>query len=333
MSAVRKRDVAGALGALVVLAACGSAAPPPLTAISTLLSDALDQLNSASSVHLVMDYTIGNGKFHTDIHVELPSNLTGAVTQNAVTVQVVQSGGKLFVQGQDYISEYGSSYEGKLVGNRWMLDEPGNLRATPLDVDTLMGMGRALLKREFHGKRIDHVVAGAEFTAELTGDFGAMYVMEEPPHRLVKFETASGYVPAEGYSDVTAELLEYGDTVSIALPADFADLNDPTTLPPEYDVKGQWNFDRCDSSGCGFNATVENLGGTFATPAPSTFTLTLTHANHTLIDKCSGNIPVVAHDGTTTIGCRVTSRAWLNFAYAGGEYYGQITIDNPPYDG
>jgi hypothetical protein len=328
---------AGLVVATMTLAlACGSspaAAVIQLTPTQTLVSEATKDLASASSYHLVISYTQDFVAFKADLHIRPPSDAVGWVSvNNSSPLQVIQTGGTLYIQGQDFVAEYGGSYEAKLFGDRWIAFTPGIVRTTVLDMVNLTALPAAFLKLQ-PGTRVDHVAAATESTAELEGAWGAMYIGELPPHALVKVESANGFVPVQGFSNVSLELLGYNDTVDIKAPADFADLHNPSTLPPYFELAGGWKWGRCDWQACGFTATVTNRGGTYPS-APSTFTFTIRlNVSFRYIDKCAGKVPLVTAGKTVKIGCLVTSDAWYRIATRGVTIVGDLVIQNPSYSG
>jgi len=321
---------------LTLTAACGSTnlvAAVPVTDTKTLVADALKEAGSATSYHMVVSYEQGiQVDVQADLHVSLPSDATGTVTENGNTVNFLQTGGKEYVQGKDFISEYGGSNEGVLFGDRWVVVTPDLLRSPLVDMSALTSLPAFFLNIHFTGKRVDHVPAATESTAELESTWGNLYISELPPHRLVKVETKNGFVAAGGLTNVSFELLEFGDTVDVQAPDGFADMANPTTLPPEYQLAGQWKWGTCTYYvECGFNGTVQNIGGTYPAPA-STYVFNLyTYPAKSYLGRCGGPIRVVANKKTVNIGCLVASAAYR--AYAGAEVWGSVSINNPAYNG
>ncbi len=318
---------------MILIAACGTAAPPALTSTPALISGAVARLEAARTYHLVMTYTQDYAAFSLDLHVSLPGDAVGTVTVNGSTpLDVLQTGGRLFVHGQEFVSEYDGSRDGRLFGDRWVLATPDMIRVAVLDLPDLTAIPAVVLEADFLGTRVDHVPAATESTAQLRAAYGSLYITELPPHALVKFQGSPGFIPVHGFSNVSFEILGYDDPVDIQAPAQFADPTNPATLPPSYSMAGKWSWLACDQRSCGFKMTVVNNGGAYP-DAPSTFRFDLTRTNGSLIDRCSGQIPVVPHGATTGISCRVAGQAWRSWAYGGGYFYGQPFLDNPAYDG
>lgn len=332
---MRHRHVALVISVLLLGSACGSSlVADVVTDTSTLISDATTQLTNATSYHLVISFSEGpQANFNDDLHMKLPTDATGTVTENGVAVNVLQTGGNQYLQSRDFITEFGGSYDGRLYGDRWVLATPDLVRTPVLDMNQLSILVMSFLKLDFHGKRIDHVPAATASTAELKSTWGNLYIEELPPHRLVKVESAAGFVATAGYSDVNFELFEYGEPVDVAVPTGYADPNDLSTLPPRYDWVGTWKWGTCIfESECGFTGTVQNLGGTYpAAPSTYTFDLYRTPSNQGLLGKCSGTIRNVGMKKTVGIGCLVTSAGFRSFT--GTTVWGDANIDNPSYDG
>ncbi len=335
---MRRRPVAALAVALFTLtAACGTAtnlvAAEPLTDTKTLIADALTEARTATTYHMVISYEQGlQTDIQADLHISLPSDAMGTISENGNSVNFIQTGGSQYVQGKDFISEYGGSNEGALFGDRWVVVTANLLQSPLVDVGTLASLAAYFLNIDFTGKRVDHVAAATESTAELVEAWGNLYISELPPHRLVKVETKNHFVASGGLSNVNLELLEFGDPVDVQPAAGFADLTNPATLPPDYQLTGQWKWGTCIYGvECGFNGTVHNLGGTYAAP-PSTYIFNLySYPAHRLLGDCGGAIRVVATSKTVGIGCMVASSAYRS--YTGGEVWGDVTIDNPAYDG
>jgi hypothetical protein len=335
MSAVRRRNGALIAAVIALVTACGTTRPPALTSTSTLLSDALTRMQAATTYHVLMSYTQDFGDFSVDLHIRLPNDAYGMVTvDGGAPLQVIQTGDKLYVQGQEFVSEYGGSRDGRLFGSRWILSTPDLLRLTVLDLPNLTAILSAVLKADFEGTRTDHVAAATESTAKLTAAYGSLYIMELPPHALVKFESSNGFLPVQGFSNVKFEIFGYDDPVDVQVPTNVANPNDPSTLPPDYSLAGKWSWLTCDFSSCGFKGTVVNKGGAYP-DSPSTFQLKLTQTNGALIDQCSGRVPVVANGKSVSISCRASGQGWRNWSnsHPGTYFYGQLYLVNPAYDG
>jgi hypothetical protein len=329
---MRKRLAAIALASLTVLTACGtSLVAEHLTDRKTLIADAIEQVDAATSYHLVISWSQGQADFKADLHIKLPGDATGTVTEDGSTVNVLETGGKQYVQGKDFISEYGGSSDGSLFGDRWVLVTPNLLRTTALDLSALTSLPSYFLSIDTSGSRIDHVPAATESTAELETAWGNVYISELTPHRLVKLETKNDFVAKSDLANVSFELLEYGQTVDVQPPSNFADMTNPATLPPRYQLSGQWKWGACYYGiECGFAGTVKNAGGTYPS-APSTYTFELYSSSRGFLGRCGGSIRVVANKKTVGIGCYVTSAGFRS--YTGAEVWGQVLIDNPSYGG
>jgi hypothetical protein len=331
---MRRRHAALVIAALIVPAACGTSATSlvseHLADTKTLVADSLGQLQEASTYHLVITWSEGQADYKADLRIKVPGDAVGTVTEDGSTVSVVQTGGKQYVQGKDFISEYGGSTEGSMLGNRWVVVTPNLLRTPVLDVAKLTSLPSYFLNIEISGKRVDHVPAATESTAEIETTWGNVYISELAPHRLVKLETKNDFVAQGGLANVEFELFAYGETVDIQAPTAFADITNPTTLPPQYQQSGQWRWGACIYAyECGFTGTVQNAGGMYAAAA-STYTWNLyTYPGHGFLGRCGGPIRVVAHKKTVSIGCFVTSAAFR--AYTGSEVTGDLVINNPAY--
>src|SRR5260221_102641 len=185
---VRRRHAALLAVAMTLLTACGTTRPPAVTSTQTLLSDALTRMQSATTYHLLMTYTQSFADFSVDLHVKLPGDAYGTVKVNgSYPVNVLQTGGKLYVEGQEFVSEYGGSYAGRLFGDRWIVYSPDVIRVVVLDLPRLTQIPTTILQSNLGIKRADHVSAGTEITAALTEAFGTVYIGENPPHSPGKF--------------------------------------------------------------------------------------------------------------------------------------------------
>jgi hypothetical protein len=334
---MRRRPVALVLALFLLSVACGTklVAAEQLTDTKTLVSDVIKELNAATSYHMVLSYQQGTQvDVSADLHFKLPDgDASGTVTENGNTVNVVESGGATYVQGKDFISEYGGSTNGTLFQDRWVRTTSDLLRTDVLDLTKLTALPAFFLDLNVNGKRVDHVAAATESTAELDSTWGKMYISELPPHRLVKIESTAGFVAAAGLSSVDFELLEYGDSVDVQVPTDFADPNNPDTLPPDYELAAKPSVPPCSYYSCAMSGKVVNKGGGYPPIGPSTFTFTVYDASPAQrpIDHCSGRIPTLKHGATANIACTIASQAWRN--YTGSSFYWDVTIDNPNYDG
>ena len=330
----RRLAALAALGLLLAVA-CGTVVQvaEKLTDTKTLVADAQQGIESATSYHMVISYQQGTQiDVKADLHIKLPADVVGTVSENGNTVNVLETGGAMYVQSKDFVSEYGGSYAGTLVGERWVLVTSDLLRTTVLDMTKLTALPSYFLNLEVGDKRVDHVAAATESTAELESTWGNLYISELAPHRLVKMEAANGFVATDGFTNVTFELLEYGDPVDVQKPADVADLTNPATLPPEYELDGTPSVPPCSYSSCKMTGKVVNKGGAYAPLAPSTFTFTVyTSPAQRPIDHCTGKIATHPHGATATISCTIASAAWR--AYTGSSFYWDVIVDNPSYDG
>lgn len=332
---MRRRPLALVVALFAVTAACGTSlvAAEPVTDTKTLVSDANKELDAATSYHMVLSYKEGTQvDVAADLHFQLPGDAVGTVTENGNTVNVLETGGATYVQGKDFISEYAGSAQGTEFQNRWVLLTTDLMRTDVLDLSMPIKLPAYFLNLGVNGKRIDHVAAATESTAELDSTWGKMYISELPPHRLVKIESTDGFVAINGWTNVNFELLEYGDPVDVQAPSGFADPNNPDTLPPMYDFVAKPTVPPCSYYSCAMTGKVVNKGGAYPPIAASTFTFTVyTSPAQKVIDRCTGRIPTLKHGATTTIACSISSQAWRN--YAGSSFYWDVTIDNPNYDG
>lgn len=128
MLRIRPLCAIGALSAVVLfgLAACGSNAADAYkkTDPTKIASDAHTALRATTGIRLTGTIQLGNEPLAVDLTSDLTGAVTGTVTLQGATVQVLGTGGKAgtvyFKAGQDFWGKIAPQYASRLV-NKWVL--------------------------------------------------------------------------------------------------------------------------------------------------------------------------------------------------------------------
>jgi len=117
------RRILGCALAALVLAACGGSDESGKPA-DQVLQDAAAALKAAKSFHLavVVDSgTAGAGKLDISADVVAPNTVSGTIAQSGVTGHFVFAGGKVYLQGRDFLSALAGQQAAAQIGDHWVI--------------------------------------------------------------------------------------------------------------------------------------------------------------------------------------------------------------------
>lgn len=318
-------------------AACGLPFGIGLPSTSQLINGASDNLSKASGFEVTGKFTSAPDTYQIDLQYQSSGAAHIDITKGATHLELLQSGGKAYYRGKDFVSATaGSDTFGqalaRAVGDKWFTSKD----ATPLDMSGLTDAAK--VKSNFLTNltvnRKDNVSVNGTDTAELSDSKSILNITESQPYQLVRLRTQSG----KTVSDMTnADLAfsNYGKNFNISAPTTVFTMDDPTTWPAYY-VVTSINLDQCGSDPCTVSAAVQNNGGRASAPAPSIVTFTLTNdSGGAVVGTCKATItPDVANGKSSRVSCSVTGGAWTAFINSAGTgyYHVKADTDNPAYD-
>jgi hypothetical protein len=118
-----RRTLACALAATLLLAACGGGDEASKPA-DQVMQDTATALKAAKSFHLavVVDTgTQGGGKLDISADVVAPNTVSGTITEAGVTGRFVFAGGKVYLQGRDFLSALAGQQAATQIGDKWVV--------------------------------------------------------------------------------------------------------------------------------------------------------------------------------------------------------------------
>jgi hypothetical protein len=297
----------------------GASAPTPAQSAAA----ALRALQAARSVRMQGELTYADTHYTINLSMDSSSNVDGFVSPDrAAAVMVTGTAQRLLLKGAPHFLQVWSV----VTGVRWVLapDDPLNALVRTLmkrsefvkalqdaigtDVESETGRepeGTRTIK--FSGRR-----SGVEVTIPAAGQPLPLRVVTPPAHAL-----------ADGLSDVSLGLIEYGKPVATEMPDKYVDMGNRDTLPVHVvvDPAATFSWDACDSAGCTVSDGVRNDGGRDGT-ATATFTISRDSAATQVLTTCTVTIPVLANKQTTRIACHASYDTV-------GQHWGKMTITNP----
>jgi hypothetical protein len=297
----------------------GASAPTPVQSAA----DALRALQAARSVRMQGELTYADTHYTINLAMDSASNVDGFVSPERVaTADVTGTAQRLLLRGASHFLQVWNV----VTGARWVLapDDPVN----PL-VRTVMNrseLGRSV--RDAIGTDVGSET-GKEpegtrtitYTGRRSGVEVTIPASGQPlPLRLI---TPPGHALADGLSDLSLSLVDYGKPVPTETPDRYVDLANRDTLPVHIvvDPASAFSWDDCDSRGCTVSDGVRNDGGKDGT-ATATFTVSRDSAATQVLTTCTVTIPALGNAQTTRIGCRASYNTV-------GQYWGRVMIDNP----
>lgn len=298
----------------------GASAPAP----TQLAAAALGALQAAPSVRMQGQLTHAGTRYTINLAMDSNSNVDGFVSpDNAATADVTGTAHRLLLRGAAHFLQVWNV----VTGARWVLVPDDSV--IPL-IRTLMNRSELVKAlRDAIGSDVDSAAGrepGGARTITLTGRRSGVEVTipaagQSRPLRVI---TPPGHALADGLSDLSLGLVDYGERVATEMPDRYVDMANRDTLPVHVvvDPASAFSWDSCDSRGCTVSDGVRNDGGTDGGTATATFTISRDSAFTQVLTTCTLAIPALANGQTAKIGCRA------NYANV-GQYWGKVTIDNP----
>lgn len=304
---------------------------PSLASTSQLINGAGDSLAKASGFEMTGAFDDTTGTYTMDLQYTAPTTAHMVMTQNGLQIEVIQTNGKLYYRGKDFIAGQVGSNAGaqkilRAVGDRWFTSKS----ATPIDMSgfTDAAKVKANFLTSLTVARKDNVNSGGQMTAELSADSYVLNITESSPHQLVYMRTTAGKT-VSNISNAKLAFTNYNKSFGTLAPGNVFDLDDATTWPPLYTAVSVENS-QCNDP-CVLSAVLRNDGGLAGASAPSTVTFSLLDDNNNALGSCKVTIsPDIANGKQVTESCSISSAAWTN--YAGSTYQYEAVPDNPTYD-
>ncbi|MBO0701596.1 MAG: hypothetical protein J2P38_01590 [Candidatus Dormibacteraeota bacterium] len=341
------RTVQGALliglGALL-LSACsrpdpfaGAVQGPPLPVIA---HDAVTAFRAARTVQIRGSYRRGSVPVTVRLSLR-PSTgaVSGRATYNGSPLQVVGRGGKTYTKGLRYWQSEGAQglHIWPRYGAGWVLapsgDPGGQAVADAGDLGGLLDQldqdAPALVSEgtsEFQGQAI----------ASLRDGHTIYDVTSSAPYRLVALHRTGSSASAGGVRDLNLQI-HYGGRLKVKLPGSgqYVDPRDASTFPALYEVQSTSALQSCDSSSCGYTATLVNTTGREQGQVTATLALFADAAHTQPVGSCTVPVPQVATGQTTTVSCRISGAGYQSYYFSlvgSSDIYQHVTITNPPYN-
>ena len=124
---MRSRRIAAGWSAALLLAACGGGGQGGAETDRTpvqVLQDAAAALKAAASFHLavVVDGGApGGGRLDIDADVVAPSTVQGTIKEGNATGRFVFAGGKVYLQGREFLTLLAGDAIAKQIGDQWVI--------------------------------------------------------------------------------------------------------------------------------------------------------------------------------------------------------------------
>jgi hypothetical protein len=174
-------------------------------------------------------------------------------------------------------------------------------------------------------------VAGRSAVALRDGQM-TYYITDSDPIRLVRVESASGYVEPSGLGQLKLEIGYPSSGPSVQAPQAAIDPADPKTLPALYVAVNETDDTPCDQSSCLFKITLRNEAGKSVGQTVVTLHI-LSDPDRKEIGSCQAPVPSADFGQDVTATCTVTGQPWTSYIKAGHKsYIATYDYKNPPYD-
>lgn len=320
--------VAGLVG-LVGLASCDLPFGLSLPSTSDLLNGATDQLGKTHSLEFVGPFTESGKRFVMDIQLLRPESVHASGTIDGANVEIIQVGTKLWIRGVDFLlastTDASTKQLFKSLGDRWWVSTVES--APDFSFLTDVSKVKAGLLESLVSARRDHVNVGGEDTAEVSEQGVTLNITETKPYRIVR-DRIPGHAKGSDVSAADILFKNYGRSFAITAPTDAISPDDPTTMPPLYQVTSI-DLTGCTHSGqdCVVAAVVKNAAGPKGSTASASVTFTMTNASGGTIGTCKVTIsPDLPSGGTQTVRCTIPEGR--NYS---GSYQVKALASNPTY--
>ena len=262
--------------------------------------------------------TYSGNPYSVDLTVDSKRRASGTVTATSGTVQVVDDGNTVYMQGKDYF--------GKLlkfpVFDRWVKYPAAPVANVTMQLTDRSAIAKALEATAGKSVKSEAATASGVRTTALTAPTVTVQVAGSRP---VEIDTAAGVQAGPDLSQLNVWLSGYNAAPDVKVPDKFVDSADSNTWPPYFVYSGSpaLTFQNCDNSGCTMAAGFTNNGGKGEGSASVHF-LVRNAADGSEVAGCDAPFPATDSGATVTVSCRVTYDRTQ-----GGNFQGTLVIHNP----
>ncbi|MDQ6917960.1 MAG: hypothetical protein M3Z98_01245 [Candidatus Dormibacteraeota bacterium] len=319
------------------LSACGfGSASPAAPRPDQLLKTTFRNLEKSSSYRVQGTFTGVIPRVDVDVIAVHPLGARGSITDDsrAAKLSFVYRDGKTYFSGTSVPGTPGKL--GTFLAGKWVFNSTADTQIEPL-ISTRKLASPVLLEVAFlvgqAGFKSRSVTYAGKKAVTLFNAAEKVTVTAGANPQLLKIERPVGAVPQDGFTEVNLEFGEFSRVSTLEVPGSPLDLADPTVLPARYAaVKDTLAKLSCDAASCGAKVTVTNSAGQIEPTPGAMVTIRFTKPDGSLIDACTGPIPLIGHAATEDVACRVNGGAWQRAMGGGGDYQISVTVSNPLYD-
>jgi hypothetical protein len=281
---------------------------------------------------MVGSFRDGDAGYHVSVAVVRAQGFSGNVEAGrTILTNLLFVNGKAYLNGPDVGAALGAD-SARIASGRTVLFKAPGFNSNIVRLSEPGAFTDAFLTGRTSLKKAGTSTLNGHKAVKLSDKSGDIYIATDGVSLPLRVDTTGATSTSARYQNVLIDYSDFDKEVTLAPPADVLDFDDDTTMPERYqDV--HFDFDTCNSTGCGVKVTAKNVAGNYAAnPGPlATFKLTR-DSNKSDLGSCQVAIPLVANNQQTVVGCRITSQAWKSFAAGGGNYTGEVQISNPLYD-
>jgi len=228
------RPVCLSVVALVVIAACGSAAASYQDGHSAqqIMSDASKSTGSASSFHMTIDETTQDGPQHADLDVN-GSNVSGKLIASGMTVRLTHVSGQTFIFGADLAAMLTAIKQPQAAAvvkarasDKWVLMPADFWSSSFSDLVDIQKLTTCLKNAAGLKKKGTSTISGQQVIEVDDQLASQIFVQTAAPHYLARvvFEGVDTCVTDTTASSETIDLTNVGKSVTITAPTGYVDL-------------------------------------------------------------------------------------------------------------
>lgn len=295
---------------LLMAAGCGtfgSIAEPPA---GQVLADSVGYLSRAATY--TVDGTVTEGSTTYTVAMDVKGvDGQGSLLVNGNQIDAVKAKGSYLIRSYPYLRTVSPNAD--YIGNDWVLWSSNDI-SRMLDQLTEPAVLSAALAPEAPSlKRSPDLLFGSD-AVKLQNDVVTLWVSADQPTRLLRIETRSDH--QLGYlKDVRINFSKINEPVAIEPVTVWVDPANWDTMRPFFKVQGDsYEYQSCDSGGCGIAVNVKNFGGTRGS---ASFSFAFAKDGGGDLGSCGGAIPATSNGAESKIGCRIETDEWKEYYKSG----------------
>jgi hypothetical protein len=291
-------------------AGCGAFGARGEAPARQLLADSLKHLSQAAT------YTVDGRAARGDANYSVAMDVNGIDGHGSVmvggnTVEVTKAKGAYLIRGYPYLRTVSPNAD--YIGNDWVLWSNNDMSRLLDQLSDPALLSAALSPEGPSLKRSNDVLFGTD-AVKLTNDAVTVWVTADPPVRPLRLETQPDH--QLGYfKDVKVNFSKINEPVVVEPVSIWVDPSNWDTMRPFFKVQAEtYEYQDCDSGGCGISVSAKNFGGARGN---TSFEFTFAKDGGGDLGTCSGLVPVTSNGGTARIGCRIETDEWKEYYKSG----------------